>query len=628
MRPRTQSYGPMKDIRRLVERGNSSLQQGRYEQALQQYTQALESAPNHPGILNNYAATLEKLNRLDEALAAYELAQAQIPPHAGIRNNCGVVLMKLQRLDEALAQFDGAIRLNPRYAEAFNNRGNLLFRLGHMAEALDSYDRANAMRPGHVATIFNRTSVLQELKRYGEASESYIKVLELDPSFPGARQHLLYNRLRCCDWTDYEAAVAGVIRDIDGGEPPANLFYFLSVADRAPLQLKGAQTFGAKYSASAPDGDASSRQGGRIHVAYLCADFWQQHVIWYLTEGLFKNHDRTRFKISGVSISPKPQAMTAHFDEWVDASRTSDGDVARLLRHMQVDVAVDLNGFSSNCRPGIFAHRAAPVQINWLAFPGTMGMPCIDYIIADRHIIETGCERFYAERVIRLPDMYQANNHRQHPIDGPTSRTENALPEAAFVFCCFNNNYKIRPDVFDVWMRLLRNVDGSVLWLLGDSTHAINNLRQEAEKRDVAVSRLIFAERVGGRAHLARQACADLFLDTFPYNAHTTATDALWAGVPVLTCSGETFSSRVAGSLLKAAGLPELVTTSLADYEQLARKLATEPNEVGQIKEKLQANRPTCRLFDADRFRHNIEKAFAIAHERRRQGLQPTCFDV
>jgi predicted O-linked N-acetylglucosamine transferase (SPINDLY family) len=257
-----------------------------------------------------------------------------------------------------------------------------------------------------------------------------------------------------------------------------------------------------------------------------------------------------------------------------------------------------------------------------------MGMPCMDYIIADRHIIESGREHFYTEKVIRLPDMYQANNHRHHPIDRPTSRVENGLLEGVFVFCCLNNNYKIRPDVFEVWMRLLRDIDGSVLWLLGDNPDAIANLRREAEKRGVSGSRLIFAERIGGSAHLARQGCADLFLDTFPYNGHTTATDALWAGVPVLTYSGETFASRVAGSLLKAAGLPELVTTSVADYERVARRLATEPNEISRIKEKLQANRPTCALFDADRFRHHLEQAFAIAHEHRRRGLQPACFDL
>ena len=618
----------MEDIKKLVEQANLAMQQGRYEQALQQYRRALALMPNHPGILNNCAAALEKLGRLDEALVTYEQAQAQMPPHAGIMNNCGIVLMKLHRLDEALARFDRAVALSPEYAEAFNNRGNVLLRLRRLEEALNSNDRANAIRPRHVKTLYNRALILQELKRYGDAGAAFREVLKRDPAFPGVRQHLLTNRLLCCDWTSYSESVAEVIRGVDRGETLVEPFYFLSVADRASSQLKGAQSFGAQYGAIPPDVRPSKQNSGRIHVAYLCGEFGDHHATWYLTEGLFKNHDRTHFKITGVSLSPRPHAAGPHFDEWIDASRINDAAVALLLSKQQVDIAVDLNGFSGNCRPGIFAHRAAPVQINWVAFPGTMGMPCMDYIIADHHVIPAGSERFYTESVIRLPDMYVVNNHRQYPIDRPTSRAENALPEGAFVFCCFNNNYKIRPDVFDVWMRLLRDIDGSVLWLLGDNAAAISNLRSEAEKRGVAGSRLIFAPRVGGNAHLARQGCADLFLDTFPYTAHTTATDALWAGLPVVTYSGETFASRVAGSFLKAAGLPELVTASLADYEQLARKLVTEPNAVGRLKEKLQTNRLTCRLFDVDRFQHHLETAFTIAHERHRQGLPPVSFDI
>jgi protein O-GlcNAc transferase len=371
-----------------------------------------------------------------------------------------------------------------------------------------------------------------------------------------------------------------------------------------------------------------ARTDGRIHIAYLCDEFGTHHAMGYLAEGLFKEHDRTRFKVSGICISLKPKAAAPHFDEWIDASRMSDGDVALLVRQRQVDIALDLNGFCGSFRPGILVHRAAPIQINCLVFAGTTGLPCMDYIIADRHVVETGRDQFYSERVIRLPDMYQANYHRHLRVDPPTSRAENGLPEGGLVFCCFNNNYKIRPNVFDIWMRLLRDTEGSVLWLLGDNAAAMANLRREAGKRSVDGSRLIFAERLGSSAHLARQGCADLFLDTFPYNAHTTATDALWAGVPVLTCSGETFASRVAGSLVKAAGLPELVTPGLADYEQMARELAAEPEKIRRLRQRLQANRSTCRLFDSDRFRLNFEKALTIAHERRCRGLPPAGFDV
>lgn len=611
----------------LVEKGNTSLRQGRHEEARRHYEQALALAPGHPGILNNYAAVLEKLDQLDEALAAYAQVQAQIPPHAGVLTNWSVVLMKLHRLDEALAKIEQAIRLAPHYAEALNCRGSILFGLGRRQEALESYDRATALRPGHSTSLLNRAAVLQELKRFKDADLALTELLQREPTFPRVRQLVLNNRLRGCDWTDYAALAADVVQRVEGGEVSVDPFYFLGIADRASSQLAAARTFGAQYGPMAPEVLPSTGRGGRIHVAYVCADFGN-HAIWYLTRGLFKSHDRTRFKVSGVSMGPMRAGVSQHFDELIDASKDTDLDVARLLQRRQVDIAVDLNGFTGGGRPGIFIHRAAPIQINWIAYPGTMGMRAMDYIVADRQVVPSGYERFYAESIIRLPDRYLMNNHREHPIDRPSGRAENGLPEKAFVFCCFNNNYKIRPDIFDIWMRLLRAVDGSVLWLLGDNADAIANLQREAERRGVAASRLIFAVRTGGSAHLARQACADLFLDTFPYTAHTTATDALWAGLPVLTCSGETFASRVAGSVLKAAGLPELVTTSLGDYERMAHKLVTEPDTLMQLKDRLRAGRSTCRLFDLDRFRGHIETAYAMACERHWQGLPPASFDI
>lgn len=615
----------------LVEQGNASLRQGCHEQALRHYEKALVLAPDHPGILNNYAAVLERLDRLDEAFRVYERLQARSPPHAGVLANGAVVLMKLQRLDEALARIEQALSLAPQYAEAFNIRGNVLFRLRRLPQALESYDRADSLRPGHPTSLVNRALVLQALKRYKEADLAFVELLRRQLPLPGGRQHVLNNRLRSCDWTDYAALLAEVVRDIENGQAPVDPFYLPSLAERACSQLEGARTLSREYgktALAALEPRPLARRSDRIRVAYVCADFGNRHAIWYLTKGLFESHDRTRFEITGVSIGPSPGDAPRHFDEWIDASRLKDVDVARLLRQRQVDIAVDLNGFSGDGRPAVFAHRAAPVQISWLAYPGTMGMQSMDYIVADHHVIPPGCERFYTESVIRLPDAYQANNHRNYPIERPSSRADNALPEHAFVFCCFNNNYKIRPALFDVWMRLLRDIDGSVLWLLGDSADAIANLRREAETRGVAAARLIFAARTGGDAHLARQGCADLFLDTFPYTAHTTATDALWAGLPVLTLSGETFASRVAGSLLNAAGLPELVTTSLAEYERMARDLATKPGLLGQFRDRLRAGRPTCRLFDLDRLRNHLETAYRTAHDRHGQGLPPGSFDV
>lgn len=622
----------MHDLETLVGLANACFRQGRYAQALAQYSRALTQNPDHPGLLNNRAATLEKLGRLDEALASYERVQRHMPGHSGVLNNIGLVLMKLQRLDEALDWLDRAVRLDPLYAEAFNNRGNVLSKLRRFKEAVASYDRALELRPDHATSLVNRALVLHDLKQYRAAGAAFAEVLRRDPAaFPPVHQHLFVSRLRCCDWSDHAAAVADIIRRVEEGEPPVDPFYLLAIAERAETQRIPTQTFAAQFRAPMPMPlpRPTARASSRIHVAYVCADFGARHAVWYLTEGLFRGHDRSRFRTTGVSLGVMPDATVhAQFDDWIDATHLGDADLAGLLRQRRVDIAVDLQGFTSDCRPAIFAHRAAPIQISWLAYPGTTGLPAMDYIIADRHVIPPAYERFYSENVIRLPDSYQANNHRQHPIERPTGRAENGLPETGFVFCCLNNNYKIGPDLFDIWMGLLREIDGSVLWLLGDTDDAIANLRREAERRGVAGTRLVFAARIGGPAHLARHGAADLFLDTLPYNAHTTATDALWAGLPVLTCPGETFASRVAGSLLHAAGLPELVMGSLADYRRTAHDLATQPDRLQGLKSKLQAARPTCRLFDLDCFRQNLETAYVLAHRRHSRGLPPIGFDV
>ena len=307
---------------------------------------------------------------------------------------------------------------------------------------------------------------------------------------------------------------------------------------------------------------------------------------------------------------------------------TGDRHVAELMRDQGIDIAVDLKGFTANNRAGIFAHRGAPLQVGYLGFPATMGAPFIDYIIADRQIIPPRLEAAYAEKVVRLPDSYQVNDRQRAIAERTPSRAEAGLPPRGFVFCSFNNSYKIRPATFDVWMRLLRQVEGSVLWLLQDNEAAVDNLRRHAEARGIAANRLVFAPRLDLDAHLARHRLADLFLDTFPVNAHTTASDALWAGLPLVTLSGETFVSRVAASLLAAVGLPELITASLGDYEALALKLATTPALLAAIREKLQVGRETSPLFDTDRFRRHIESAYLTMYERHLRGAAPESFDV
>jgi protein O-GlcNAc transferase len=370
----------------------------------------------------------------------------------------------------------------------------------------------------------------------------------------------------------------------------------------------------------------------RIRLAYLSADF-HEHAIAYLVAGLFEQHDRTRFDTIGISFCPDRDSeirtrLKSSVGRFIDVRNKTDLEAAALLRDMEVDVAVDLTGLTGGSRPGMLALRPAPIQVNYLGYPGTMGADYIDYVIADRTVIPESDRPHYSEKVVYLPDTYAAADSRRRIADPTTSRAEAGLPETGFVFCSFNNSYKITPCMFDIWMRLLREIDGSVLWLLAADEAAVANLRREASARGVAADRLVFAQRTPVADHLARHALADLFLDTLPYNAHTTASDALWAGLPLVTCPGSTFAGRVAASLLNAVGLPEFVTHSLEDYAALALRLARDCDFLTATKSKLAQNRGTHPLFDTARFTRNIEAAYERMWALFQNGEPAAGFDV
>ena len=623
--------------KQLVEQGNASMRSGRYQDALSKYQSALRLVPNHPGILSNCAVILERLNRLEEALANYDQVRRAAPPHPGILNNCGVVLNKLNRLPEALEMFDKALSLKPDFAEALNNRGNVLLKLRRPAEALKSYDRALAARPDHADTLYNRATCLHNLKRYKEAVDCLLAALKVAPDFAAARESLLYNRLNCCDWTDHEASCAAVIASIEAGQKSCDPFFFTSIARSPVAQLICARTF-----AQAEYGDATAAlpwredrredRGERINIAYVSADF-REHTGAHLMASVFEDHDRSRFHVTAISLGPGDGSemrarLLRAFDSFVDVHGKNDRDVVDLMRKMNIDIAVNLSGYTAGHRTHIFAYRAAPIQVSFMAYSATMGAPFIDYILTDRHILPPRLEPTYTEIPARLPDCYMPSD-RQKTIPGPKpTREQVGLPAAGFVFCAFNASYKLRPDMFAVWMRLLRNIDGSVLWLREENPTSTANLRAAAAAHGIDPDRLVFAARVSMDLHMARQMQADLFLDTFPYGGHTMVIDALWAGLPVLTLVGETFVSRVASSMLQTVGLPELITTSVEDYEALAQHLATHPVELAALRARLEVRRTTSPLFDMQRMTRHIERAFEGMVARHRRGEKPAPFDV
>ncbi len=656
------------DAKALYNRGNILQELRRYEEALASYDRALSLRPGYAEALNNRGLALQKLTRCDEALASYDRALSVRPDYAEALYNRGIALHEMKRLDEALASYDRALSVRPNYPEALYNRGNALMELNRPDEALASYDRAVSLRPDHAEALNNRGNALNELKRYEEALASYDRALSVRPDYAEAlnnrgnvlkklrrldealasydralaakpdQAHALSGAADCamnlCDWDRRTKFAGELAAHVLGKKSSVSPFVFLGYSGDPALQLQCARNYVENEVASPPRllWTGETWRHDKLRVAYLSADF-RAHPMGYLTAGLFERHDRSRFEIMGVSFgiddgSEIRKRVLAAFDECHDVRRRSDQEVAKLLHDRQVDIAVNLTGHIADARPGIFAHRPAPIQVSYLAYPGTMGADFIDYVVADEVVAPFEDQRFYTERIVHLPDCYFVTDDQLKIADGTPTRAAMGLPERGFVFCCFNNNWKIAPEVFDVWMRLLHLVEGSVLWLLRASEGAERNLRKEARRRGIEPSRLVFSVRLPLDEHLARHRLADLFLDTLPYNAHTTAADALWAGLPVLTCKGEAFAGRVAASLLRAVGLPELITANNEEYEALALKLARERALLAGIKAKLARQRDTYPLFDTPRFARHIEAAYTTMWEIWQRGERPSSFSV
>jgi protein O-GlcNAc transferase len=613
-------------------RGNVLHGRKRYDDAATAYETAQALKPDLAETWFGRGNTFNALKRYGDASTAYDKALELKPDFAEAWVGRGNALNALKRHDDALAACERALTLNPDLAEAWVGRGNVLTTLNRYDDAFAACERALTLDPDLAEAWLGCGIVLTNLARYADAFAAYDKALALEPDLSDAAGGRLHSKLYICDWTNLEAELAQHLAAIRAGEPASILFLLLSIPSTAADQLQSARRHVQDQPAYAPIWQGEVYSHDRIRVAYLSSDF-RDHAVGYLAAGLFEQHDKSRFEITAISFGPDDRSVirqrVKHASErFVDVRDSSDQDIANLIRRLEIDIAVDLNGFTADSRPGVLARRPAPIQVNYLGYPGTMGADYIDYILADPTVIAEDQCRFYAEQVVWLPDCYQVNDDRRRIAERAPSRGECGLPDSAFVFCCFNNSYKITPSLFDVWMRLLQATDGSVLWLLEANPTASANLRRQAEQRGVSAQRLIFAPRAGTADHLARHRRADLFLDTLPYNAHTTASDALWAGVPVLTCLGETFAGRVAASLLKAVGLDELITRSLEEYEALAVKLARDPSYLSSIREKLARNRATFPLFDTKRSARQIEAAYRMMWERYQERDMPRALSI
>jgi predicted O-linked N-acetylglucosamine transferase (SPINDLY family) len=618
----------------LFNRAVEAHRSGRVSEAEALYREIIAGDPRNFDALHLLGIVCSDTGKVSDADKFFRQALAIDPNFPPCFVNYGFYLLKQSRFSEALQCFDKALALFPNFAQAWLGRGNVTRELGRNDEAFAAYSKAISLDPNMAEAHAGCGNMLAALRRYDEAIKSYDKALAIAPGIEFVESQRLHCKMRLCDWTNFRVELHRLREGGKARKSDAHPFEFLSMSSSEQEQLDTAKAWVArKYPrAGTPVWRGKTYKHDRIRVAYVSADF-REHAVSYLAAGMFECHDKSRFEVTAVSIgandgSDMRRRLENSFKHFIDASKLGDDEIASLIAKAQIDILVDMNGFTHGCRTGIFARRPSPVQVSYLGYPGTMGTDYVDYLIADRVLVPPAHQALYAEKLVYMPDCYQANDAKRAISQKKLTRAEVGLPEAATVFCCFNNNHKIMPDVFDSWMRILGRVNNSVLWLFEDNASVVINLNKEAVARGIDPTRIIFAQRMTPSEHLARHRLADLFLDTLPYNAHTTASDSLWAGVPVLTRIGETFAGRVAASILKAVGLPELVVETSQAYEDLAIELATNREKLSGLRKKLADNLSTTPLFDTRRYTRNIESAYAEMHRRTQAGLAPEAIDL
>ena len=609
-------------------KGNALQQLKRYEEAIVHYDRAINLKPDYAEAWSNKGNALQQLKLYEEAITHYDQALSIRPDYAEAWANKGWALHSLKRISIAIAHYDKALSLKSDYATGWCNKGWALHELQRYEEAITHYDQALSIRPDYAQAWASKGHTLTRLGRLDDAITSYDKALCIKEDLNWATGDLLLAKMKICNWLYLPDMLEKLFDGVRLNEKFSNPFPLLAMSDDALLIKKCSEIYTQnEYPKILTLGKFLNKyKHKKTKIGYFSADFGN-HPVSILTAELFELHDKNQFETFAFSYGADDRSemrtrLTKSFTEFIDVQSISDQEIAQLARNLEIDIAIDLGGHTESGRMGIFAYRAAPIQLSYIGFLGTMGADYYDYLLADKTIIPNGSEHFYSEKIAYLP-TYQVNDRKRIISDRQFTRQELGLPENGFVFCCFNNNYKILPSVFDSWMRILKTIDDSVLFLYTDNQWSKANLINEARVRGIDSTRLVFGERISSEEYLARYRVCDLFLDTFPYNAGTTASDALWTGLPVLTMMGSSFASRVAASLLNAIGLPELITSSQEEYEALAIELASNPHKLIEIKLKLECNRLTAPLFNTPLFAKNIELAYIKMYERYQADLEP-----
>ncbi len=611
------------------QQGLALMRQGRWDEAARAFEAAIERSPKDAVFWLNLAQARRKLGRAESAIEAARRAVALDPDSALARRMLGLCLNESGLHEQAAAALDARVGTDAERATVLTERGLALQRAGQMRASIEPLLQAARLEPTAIKTYIALSDAFKGLDMPEAAWECQRTAVALDANNPYLLCSLIHLGLSACKWEGLNEATTRLAELCAAGAGPAPVpFMHLSVPGASAQQhLRTAQAHCARSTGHVqplPPVGAARRRPGRIRVGYFSNDF-HSHATAYLMARVLELHDRSAFEVFAYSYgpddgSPMRRRLEAAVEHFVDVQHESARTTAERIRADGIDLLIDLKGYTLNARPEVLAFRPAPIQVNYLGYPGTMGAPFIDYIVTDPVVTPPSMADDYTEKFAYLPDSYQPNDDTR-PTGPPPPRADCGLPDNAFVFCCFNNTYKITPEIFDVWCRLLQAVPNSVLWLLDANLQAKHNLWREAQARGVARERVIFAPKWPYERHLLRIQHADLFLDNLPYNAHTTASDALWAGVPIVTCPGPTFASRVAASLLRAAGVTETIASSLAEYESIALRLARAPQELTSLRARLVANRGTCALFDSRSFTRNLEHLYERMFERWQRGL-------
>lgn len=611
-------------------------EQGKIDEAAKLFRKILSDSPNDIASLFSLALiTLRNHKDYAEAIRILDRGIKAAPLYAPMRALYGDALQAAGQMEAAVSSYDEALKIDPNFVVALINSGVLLQQLSRHHESLEKFNRVLAIDPNNTIALSNCGILLTEFKQSEKAIAMFESLLRVNPDYDYALGLLCFEKMHICDWSDLDTLTGKIVEGVRAGRRTCKTLALMAISDSASDLLAATRTFADHMFPKAPqqlwNGERYLHR--KIRVAYVSADL-REHPVGHLIAGVLERHDKSRFETIAISLGIDDKSrlrdrMLKAFDQFIDVQKMGSRQIAQLMRDMEIDIAVNLSGYTSGSRTEIFAYRPAPIQVNYLGYPGTMGVDYMDYILADSHVIPAAQREMYSEKVAALPNSYLPTDNNLKISDRTPTRTECGLPETGFVFCSFNHDYKISPKIFEIWMRLLAKVEGSVLWLMKLNEPAQRNLCREAEKRGIDPKRLIFATRVPMvEDHLARYRQADIFLDTYPYNAHTTAVDALFAGLPVVTYMGNVFQGRVAGSLVHTLGMPELATGSLQDYETLALQLATDPALLAGVKKKLETQRNASPLFDTELFCRNVESAYITMWENYQHGLAADHFDV